>query len=167
MSGINYFIIYCLLPGKMKIVIQRVKRASITVENIPRGSIDQGLVVFVGFGRFDSESLIEQSVRKILKMRIFADEKGKMNLSLMDIKGGLIVVSQFTLYANTESGNRPDFLNAMPPLEAEKLFDRFVATCRNFYSGNIISGDFGKHMLVEIHNDGPVTIILNYENGKK
>ncbi|MCM8816058.1 MAG: D-aminoacyl-tRNA deacylase [Candidatus Omnitrophica bacterium] len=148
----------------MRIVIQRVKSASISVEGKHRGSIQRGLVVFVGFGRDDCESLIEQVVRKILKLRIFSDDKGKLNLSLLDVSGGLIIVSQFTLYANTSHGNRPDFLSAMNPSDAEKLFDRFVTTVKNLYSGNVICGDFGKHMVVEIHNDGPVTIILDYES---
>ncbi len=150
----------------MRIVIQRVKRASITVEGVYRDTINRGFVIFVGFGKIDCESLIDIAVRKILKLRIFSDEREKLNLSLTDINGELIIVSQFTLYANTEGGNRPDFLEAMKPEEAEKLFNKFIATCNNLYSGKIISGDFGKHMVVEIHNDGPVTIILNYENEK-
>lgn len=148
----------------MRIVIQRVKRASIFVEGIYKDRIESGLVIFVGFGRNDCESLIEHAVRKILKLRIFADEKGKLNLNVFDVSGELMVVSQFTLYANTERGNRPDFLAAMSPEDAKKFFDKFVVTCQSCYSGKIVSGDFGKHMLVELHNDGPVTVILDYEN---
>ncbi len=150
----------------MRFIIQRVSEACLFVEDVKKGSINRGLVLFVGFGRNDDESLIEPAVRKILKLRIFADSNDRMNLSLIDVSGGLIVVSQFTLYASTQRGNRPDFLAAMNPEYAAVFFDRFVQTCRNLYCGDIVAGDFGKHMLVEIQNDGPVTIILNYENGK-
>ena len=146
----------------MRLVIQRVCRASLTVNGILKGSIDKGLVVLVGFGQNDTESLIEPAVGKLLKLRIFADSNDRMNLSLIDVSGGLIVISQFTLYANTQRGNRPDFLAAMDPDRARHLFDRFIETCQNLYFGTIIAGDFGKHMLVEIHNDGPVTIIMDY-----
>ncbi|MCM8822326.1 MAG: D-aminoacyl-tRNA deacylase [Candidatus Omnitrophica bacterium] len=146
----------------MKLVIQRVSRASIKVNGILKGAIDRGLVVLVGFGQNDFETSIEPVVRKILKLRIFADSKDKMNLSLIDVSGGLMVISQFTLYANTQRGNRPDFLAASNPDRARHLFDRFIEICQNLYFGTIIAGDFGKHMLVEIHNDGPVTIIMDY-----
>ncbi|HOJ31681.1 MAG TPA: D-aminoacyl-tRNA deacylase [bacterium] len=147
----------------MKLVIQRVIHARLTVDGVLKGAIDRGMVVFVGFGKNDHESLIEPAVRKVLKLRIFADVHDKMNLSLLDISGGLMVVSQFTLYARTEGGNRPDFLEAMNPSEAETLFNRFVETCMKFYPGKIVGGDFGSQMLVEIHNDGPVTIVINWE----
>lgn len=148
----------------MRLVIQRVLSASLSVEGVTKGSIKRGLVVFVGFGRNDSQNMIEPVVRKILKLRIFADNNDKMNLNIGDVNGGLIVVSQFTLYANTKGGNRPDFLAAMNPEQAKILFDRFVESCRILYSGEIIAGDFGKHMVVDIQNDGPVTLCLNYEN---
>lgn len=151
----------------MKLVIQRVLRASLRVEGVSKGSINRGLVVFVGFGKNDNQNMIEPIVRKLLKLRIFADSNDRMNLSLVDVNGGLIVVSQFTLYANTKGGNRPDFLGAMNPEQARILFDRFVKSCRSLYSGEVIAGDFGKHMDVEIHNDGPVTLCLNYENQKE
>lgn len=150
----------------MKLVIQRVSRASLTVDGVLKGSINKGLVIFVGFGKNDDESMIEPAVRKLLKLRIFADERGKMNLSIMDVCGGLMIVSQFTLYANTRSGNRPDFLFAMQPFVAENFFKKFVETCCRFYSGDIIAGDFGRHMVVEILNDGPVTILLNFGEEK-
>ncbi|MGB9642964.1 MAG: D-aminoacyl-tRNA deacylase [Candidatus Ratteibacteria bacterium] len=147
----------------MKLVVQRVVRACLRVDGVLKGTIDKGLVVFVGFGKNDNELLIEPMVRKILKLRIFADAQDKMNLSLLDISGGLMVISQFTLYANTQGGNRPDFLQAMNPQEAEIFFNKFVETCISLYSGNIVSGNFGRRMLVEMHNDGPVTIIINRE----
>jgi len=150
----------------MKLVIQRVERASLAVDGILKGSIKKGMVVFVGFGKDDNESMIEPAVRKTLKLRIFADDKQRMNLSIMDISGDLMIVSQFTLYASARGGNRPDFLMAMQPFMAEKLFNMFIKSCSSFYSGKIITGDFGRHMAVEILNDGPVTIILDFDNGK-
>ncbi len=150
----------------MKLVVQRVSRASLISAGILKGSINRGLVVFAGFGKNDDESMIEPAVRKLLKLRIFADDRDRMNLSIMDVCGGLIIVSQFTLYARTQGGNRPDFLSAMQPAAAKIFFDRFVETCRRFYSGDIVAGDFGSHMTVEIHNDGPVTILLNFGDGK-
>ncbi|HOC02283.1 MAG TPA: D-aminoacyl-tRNA deacylase [Candidatus Ratteibacteria bacterium] len=150
----------------MKLVIQRVSHASLEVNGILKGSINKGMVIFVGFGRDDNESMIEPVVRKTLKLRIFSDDKQRMNLSIMDISGDLMIVSQFTLYANTRGGNRPDFLMAMQPSLAEQFFNMFIKSCRSFYSGKIIAGDFGRHMAVEILNDGPVTIILDFDNGK-
>jgi len=151
----------------MRTVIQRVSKASLFIDGIEKGSIGRGLVVLAGFGRNDTEHVIDVVVRKILKLRIFEDTEGKMNHSLLDVSGGLMIVSQFTLYARTEGGNRPDFLEALKAPESKILFDKFVETFRTLYEGHIIAGEFGKHMLVEIHNDGPVTIILNIENERR
>ncbi|HPP67087.1 MAG TPA: D-aminoacyl-tRNA deacylase [bacterium] len=149
----------------MKLVIQRVIHASFSVDDVLKGSINKGLVVFAGFGKNDTESIIEPAVRKLVKLRIFADCKNKMNLDIMDIAGELMIISQFTLYADTHHGNRPDFLFAMEPAVAENLFNRFVDICHGFYPGKIVAGDFGRHMVVKILNDGPVTILLNFGNG--
>lgn len=143
----------------MKAVIQRVKKASVSYGKVSK-SIGQGLVVLLGIGKGDSEAAAEWLSEKILNLRIFADEKGKFNYSVSDIKGGLLIVSQFTLYGDCDKGRRPDFTSAELPALAEELYEKFVEAAGK--SGlKIETGKFAADMLVEIHNDGPVTIIID------
>jgi len=143
----------------MKAIIQRVKKARLYVENIYKGSIGKGIVVFIGIGKGDKEEKIEYLVRKILLLRIFEDENGKMNYSISDIKGEIMVVSQFTLYGDCRKGNRPDFTMAEDGKLAEEIYNKFLKKLKES-NLKIVEGEFGKKMLVEIHNDGPCTLIL-------
>jgi D-tyrosyl-tRNA(Tyr) deacylase len=144
----------------MKAVLQRVTKASVSVAGEVVGSIGPGLVVLVGVANGDTEKDARYLAQKTVEMRIFADGAGKFNLSALDIKGELLVVSQFTLLADTRKGRRPSFVEAAPPAQAEGLFEQFVAAARA--SGlKVETGRFQQYMLVEIHNDGPVTILLD------
>lgn len=144
----------------MKVLLQRVTSASVTVKDCEIGSIGTGLVVFVGVACGDSEADIDYLVPKLVNLRIFADTCGKFNLSLLDIKGDLLLVSQFTLLAETRHGRRPGFTTAAPPQQAEKLFNLFVDKAKD--SGiKVATGKFQEHMLVKIDNDGPVTIMID------
>ncbi len=143
----------------MKVVIQRVKEAKLYVENVYRGRIGKGILIFIGIGKGDSEEKIEYIVRKILSLRIFEDEKEKMNYSVSDIKGEIMVVSQFTLYGDCRKGNRPDFTMAEKGEIAEVIYKKFLERIKEA-NLKIVEGEFGKKMLVEIHNDGPCTLIL-------
>ena len=144
----------------MKVLLQRVNEASVSVAGELVGRIGRGLVVFVGVAGGDSEKDVQYLVQKTVSLRIFPDEEGKFNLSALDIKGELLVVSQFTLLADTRKGRRPSFVEAAPPEQAEGLFEQFVAQARA--SGlKVETGRFQQYMQVEIHNDGPVTIMLD------
>jgi D-tyrosyl-tRNA(Tyr) deacylase len=144
----------------MKAVLQRVTKASVSVAGEVVGSIGPGLVVLVGVANGDTEKDARYLAQKTVELRIFADDAGKFNLSALDIKGELLVVSQFTLLADTRKGRRPSFVGAAPPAQAEGLFEQFVAAARA--SGlKVETGRFQQYMLVEIHNDGPVTILLD------
>lgn len=143
----------------MKAVIQRVKEAKIFVEGNFKGKIGKGIVVFVGIGKGDTEQIAEYLAKKVLSLRIFEDENGKMNCSVLDISGEIMVVSQFTLYGDCRKGNRPDFTSAEKGEIAEKIFNFFVEKIKEVKT-QVICGEFGKKMLVEIHNDGPCTIIM-------
>ena len=143
----------------MKAIIQRVQRGSVTVEGRSIAQITRGLVILLGVGPDDSEENARALARKIALLRIFEDEQGKMNLSVLDIHGQAIVVSQFTLYADTRKGNRPSFTGAALPDLARPLCDYFVAQLMA-QGVPTQTGEFGAHMLVEIENDGPVTISL-------
>ncbi|MDX9865690.1 MAG: D-aminoacyl-tRNA deacylase [Anaerolineaceae bacterium] len=143
----------------MRAVVQRVKNGSVTIEGKRVAEIGQGMVILLGVGPEDGEVQAEALARKIAKLRIFSDAEDKMNLSLVDIAGEAIVVSQFTLYANTRKGNRPSFVDAAPPEIASPLVDRFVELLRA-EGVPVQTGEFGADMLVEIANDGPVTILL-------
>ena len=144
----------------MKALIQRVTSASVSVSGEEVGRIGSGLCVFVGVAVGDSEKDVEYLAQKTVGLRIFADESGKFNLSVLDVKGELLLVSQFTLLADTKKGKRPSFTGAAPPDEAERLFNEFVKQSKT--SGlKVETGRFQQYMNVEIHNDGPVTIILD------
>jgi D-tyrosyl-tRNA(Tyr) deacylase len=143
----------------MRALIQRVSKARVTVEDRLLAEIGRGLVILLGIGSGDDETKAQWLAKKIAQMRIFEDDAGKTNLSLQDIGGAAIVVSQFTLYADTKKGRRPSFVHAAPPELAAPLVERFI----ELLAAEGIptqSGEFGAHMLVEIHNDGPVTIWL-------
>jgi D-tyrosyl-tRNA(Tyr) deacylase len=145
---------------RVKAVIQRVRSATVSVESEVIGSIGRGLVVLVGVAVGDTEKDADYLARKAVEMRIFEDGNGKFNLSALDIKGEILAVSQFTLLADTRKGRRPSFTGAAPPGHAATLFEEFVAAARA--SGlKVATGRFQAHMLVEIHNDGPVTIVLD------
>ena len=143
----------------MKLVVQRVKKANVVVNNETIGEIGQGYMVLIGVGPQDTKQTADFLVQKLIKLRIFEDENQKMNLSIKDINGELLIVSQFTLYADTNSGNRPSFANAAKPDKANELYEYFMQKCRK---ENIVveHGIFGADMKVELLNDGPVTILL-------
>lgn len=143
----------------MRTLIQRVSKASVTVEDKVISQIGKGLVVLLGVGHDDGEEQVRFLAEKVANLRIFEDEQGKTNLSILDVKGEAIVVSQFTLYANTQKGRRPSFIEAALPEVAEPLVDRFVELLHG-HGVPTQTGKFGADMLVEIHNDGPVTIWL-------
>ncbi len=145
----------------MKTVIQRVRRAAVTVQGETVGAIDQGLLILLGVGPGDTEAEAKWMAEKIAVMRIFADDADKFNRSLLDINGGALVVSQFTLYADAVQGRRPSFIKAAPPELAEPLVDEFAAFLRAAGVQRVETGVFGARMMVEIHNDGPVTILLD------
>ena len=141
-------------------LIQRVTRARVLVDNEVVGAIDGGLLALVGLEPGDGEAQVQRMAGRLLGYRVFADDQGRMNRSLADAGGGLLLVSQFTLAADTRSGMRPGFSTAAPPELAEPGFNRLVETCRRQHSGRVETGRFGAHMSVELVNDGPVTFLL-------
>jgi len=144
----------------VKALLQRVTSASVSVGGEVVGRIGQGLVVFVGVANGDTEKDAQYLAKKTVNLRLFSDEVGRFNLSLLDIKGELLLVSQFTLLADTKKGRRPSFVEAAPAAQAEELFEQFVEQARS--SGlKVETGRFQQYMQVEIHNDGPVTILLD------
>ncbi|MDQ2692830.1 MAG: D-aminoacyl-tRNA deacylase [Chloroflexota bacterium] len=143
----------------MRALLQRVSRASVTVEDKVISRIGKGLVILLGVGHGDGEAQASFLAEKIANLRVFEDEQGKTNLSILDVSGEAIVVSQFTLYADTRKGRRPSFIDAALPDVAAPLVDRFVELLRS-HGVPTQTGQFGAHMKVEIHNDGPVTIWL-------
>jgi D-tyrosyl-tRNA(Tyr) deacylase len=144
----------------MLVLIQRVTQASVSVEDTVVGRIGPGLLALVGMEPGDSEAGIARMADRLLGYRVFADEGGKMNRSLADTGGGLLLVSQFTLAADTSSGMRPGFSTAAPPAEAERGFNRLVEICRQKHVPGVETGQFGAHMVVSLVNDGPVTFLL-------
>lgn len=149
----------------MKVVIQRTNQASVTVNDKVIGKIDNGLVLLVGMTDSDTEKDIETAVNKIIHLRIFEDDEGKMNQSLMDIGGSILSISQFTLYADVKKGRRPSFINAAHPDKATKLYDQFNKALAD-KGVHVETGEFGAMMDVELVNKGPVTIILETNEGK-
>ncbi len=141
----------------MMALIQRVARAEVRVAGSSVGAIDAGLLVFVCAEPQDTEALADKLVAKLLKLRIFSDAAGKMNRSVVDAKGGLLIVSQFTLAADVSGGNRPSFTGAAEPAQGRRLYERVVATARSLH-GEVACGHFGADMQVSLVNDGPVTI---------
>lgn len=141
-------------------LIQRVAQASVTVEGEVVGQIGPGLLALVGVEPGDDEAALARMAERLLGYRVFADDAGRMNRSLHDTGGGLLLVSQFTLAADTRSGMRPGFSTAAAPAEAERLFNRLVAICREKHAGGVETGRFGAHMVVSLVNDGPVTFLL-------
>jgi|SRR5437660_1988769 len=146
----------------MRALLQRVSQASVTVDGQIVGQIGQGLLILLGVGQADGEAQVKTLVEKIIHLRIFGDDEGKMNRSLLDSGGQALVVSQFTLYADTSKGRRPSFIEAAPPAIAEELVERFKAALVA-YGIAVASGIFGAHMDVALINDGPVTIMLDSE----
>ena len=144
----------------MKFVIQRVKNASVTVDNNIVGSINKGFLVLIGITHTDTKEIADVLIKKLIKLRVFEDENEKMNLALKDVGGELLLVSQFTLYANCTGGNRPDFLNAAKPDYANELYEYIIEECKK-QEIDVQTGIFGADMKVNLLNDGPVTIILD------
>lgn len=144
----------------MKIVLQRVSRASVKVDSEIVGSIEHGLLLLIGFASTDTEESILPTLEKIVKLRIFSDEEGKMNKSILDVNGSVLLVSQFTLYADTKKGNRPSFIEAARPEQAIPLYEFFIAEMSKRVS-KVETGIFGADMKVELVNDGPVTIVFD------
>jgi D-tyrosyl-tRNA(Tyr) deacylase len=144
----------------MRVVLQRVLRAFVTIDGRVAGAIDRGFCLLVGFTQGDTPVQVDWMADKVAGLRIFGDRAGKMNLSLDEVGGALLVISQFTLYGDAAKGRRPSFIDAARPDLAIPLYERFIATLRE-RGLTVATGEFGADMLVEIHNDGPVTLILD------
>ena len=150
----------------MKFVIQNALNASVTVDEQVVGKINQGYVVFIGISDEDDEAIADKMIQKMINLRIFKDENGKTNLSLEQISGELLLISQFTLYADTKKGNRPSFIEAGAPDFSKKMYLEFIRKCREL-GFKTEEGEFGADMKVSLLNDGPVTIILDSVQRKK
>ena len=146
----------------MRVVVQRVKHASVTINGTVNGKINNGFLVLLGVQSTDSEQDVDYLVKKVTNLRIFSDKNDKMNLSLKDVNGELLIVSQFTLYANCKEGNRPSFVEAAKPDVAIPLYEYFISECRKIIPV-VETGIFGADMKVDLLNDGPVTIIMDSE----
>jgi D-tyrosyl-tRNA(Tyr) deacylase len=145
----------------MRAVIQRVSEASVIVNDLATGSIEHGLLVLLGIEDSDSEKDVNWLAQKIISMRIFSDENGLMNRSVMDVGGSVLLISQFTLFAQTQKGNRPSFIRAAKPDTAIPVYELFITVLENTLGKNLATGIFGADMKVRLVNDGPVTIIMD------
>lgn len=144
----------------MKFVIQRVAHAKVTVNETITGAIDKGFLVLIGVSETDTKEIADKMIKKLVGMRIFKDENGKTNLSLTDVGGSLLLVSQFTLYADCKKGNRPSFTKAGNPVMAQEMYEYMISQCKQQIE-NVQAGIFGADMKVELLNDGPFTILLD------
>jgi len=144
----------------MKIVLQRVSESRVLVDDVQIGAINQGLMLLVGVHEDDTAEQMQWLADKILKLRVFDDEDGKMNLSVQDVEGEILVVPQFTLYGDYESGNRPSYFKAAGPEKAEKLYEDMIGYLKEHSNLNVETGQFGAYMDVQLRNDGPVTLVL-------
>ena len=145
---------------KMRFVIQRVTNAKVTIDNEIRGQIGKGFLVLIGVGEDDTPEIADKMIRKMINLRLFEDENGKTNLALMDVGGSLLLISQFTLYADCKKGNRPSFVKAGAPDMAKKLYEYIIDKCKEEVD-IVEQGEFGADMKVELLNDGPFTIVLD------
>ena len=150
----------------MRAVVQRVKSSNLVIDGEEYSSINKGFMVLLGVTYGDTEKDAKALAEKIIKLRVFEDDQGKMNLGLLDIGGELQIVSQFTLYANCKDGNRPSFIDAAKPDVSVPLYEKFVAYCRELLPNKVVTGQFGADMKIDLINDGPVTIILEAKDGK-
>lgn len=148
----------------MRAVIQKVKRARLTIDNQEYSKIDEGLMVLLGIEDSDTENDITWLADKIRKLRIFEDENSVMNLSVEDVKGEIMIVSQFTLHASTKKGNRPTYIRASKPEFAKPMYEKFVSYTKETFSGNVVTGVFGADMQIELVNNGPTTILIDTKN---
>ncbi len=148
----------------MRVVIQRAARASVLINNTEERSVAKGLVVLLGIEDIDENADADWLINKISSLRIFSDAEGKMNLSLQDIDGELLIISQFTLHASTKKGNRPSFIKAARPEKAIPLYEYFISKSEERHHGKVQTGEFGADMQVSLVNDGPVTIIIDSKN---
>ena len=144
----------------MKLVIQRVSEASVAIDGETKGQIGRGFMVLIGVGQEDTKETADKYIKKMIALRIFEDENGKTNLSLKDVDGQLLLISQFTLYANCKKGNRPSFIEAGAPDQAEALYENIVEECKKAVP-IVETGEFGADMKVSLTNDGPFTVILD------
>lgn len=149
----------------MRFVIQRVKHANVKVDDVTKGQVDRGFLVFVGVSQDDTKEIADKMIKKLINMRIFEDKDGKTNLGLKDVNGELLLVSQFTLYADCKKGNRPSFVKAGKPDMANEMYEYIIEECQKEISV-VEKGVFGADMKVELLNDGPFTILLDSEELK-
>ena len=147
----------------MRVVIQRVSEASVTINDAIEGKINTGFMILLGIGHEDTNEDIEWLTKKISNLRVFSDEEGKMNLTILDIKGEILLISQFTLFASTKKGNRPSFIQSAKPEIAIPLYEKFIESLKGF-GISVSTGIFGADMKVSLTNDGPVTIIIDSKN---
>ena len=147
----------------MRLVIQRVSKAAVYVDDNEVGRIKKGLLVFIGVERYDNDTDLTWLINKLVNMRIFPDETSKMNNSIVDVNGSVLLVSQFTLYASTKKGNRPSFVNSADPKIAKLFYNKFITALKEL-SVNVETGVFGANMQIELVNDGPVSICLDSKN---
>lgn len=148
----------------MRVVLQRVTEASVKINGSIKGSIEKGLLLLLGIESEDSEEDIDWLIQKIINLRIFEDKEGKMNLSLQNVNGEILVISQFTLFASTKKGNRPSFIKAAKPEVAIPLYEQFLQKIKSVSTSKVNAGEFGADMKVSLCNDGPVTILIDSKN---